>query len=121
MRDPHGPATLRQRWALMITTNVDLDKVVLTKSQASQLLDHVTEGRDATVRNVLITLGGVAEGDLPDPDEVLVMRKLGRTTLVLPLGVDVPKHAGKVWVEQTPEGHLLIKSTATTESRGQGH
>jgi hypothetical protein len=68
------------------------------------LIDHVIEGRDATVREVLITLGGTSEGELPDPDEVLVMRKLGRTTLVLPLGVECPSTPGRSPLSRRPKG-----------------
>lgn len=108
MKDPNAPAGKRQKGALWGRTGVDVAHIGLTKRQAGELLDLVSDGHRELVRRELIERGGVPSGELQGPNEVRVLKNLGRTMLGLPDGVEVPSDV-EVTVEWTAEGHLLIK------------
>lgn len=116
--DTNAPMTDRQHRALRTRTMVEIKELGLTKAQASGLLDEVEAGREPVVRNALLLRGGASIGPLPDPDEVGVGRRLGRTVLVLPRGVDVPPTTGKVTAELVPDG-ILIRVARASGLRGR--
>lgn len=107
VKDTDSPATVRQRWALTAATNVDISELSITKGQAGKLLDEVTAGREPTVREVLILLGGIVEGDLPDANAVQIRHMFGRTALLLPHGMDWPSRRGTVIAEQVGDDLVL--------------